>query len=466
MVDIIREFSPAKRVLFFSSVMLLLAVFIVTAIWLLVPIQKPLFERMDEQSAAQAIAYLDEAQIPYNVMETANGHAISVSEEQVERLKVTMSSDLGLPKVQGLELFENADYSMTDFTQEVTYKRALQGELARTITVMPGVSSARVHITFAPKKLFSNTQEKAKAAVYLELLEESKLDEAQVNAVQVLVANAVENLEMKNVAVFSDDGLLLTKSGEDSNLKSMDKQLAAKHELEQRLITKAYKLLSLAISPENIAVSVDVILNFDQRKQMVQDYIANAEGEGAIIRKVESEQNQQNNPTHSRKTENVLARESETEYQHGKRTEEVIFSSGEIKVMNVAVALRENLDKKEVATIKELLVAGLGVNSYRGDNIAVAVLKPKISAGKIIPEEIPIIPNDSTLNGTEISTEQKVQVPESWIIQFNAWWLLTLLIIPGAWVFSRRPALNEHEREQLLLEAQQWLNKGDVRNGN
>ncbi|UAA37592.1 flagellar M-ring protein FliF [Paraneptunicella aestuarii] len=463
MVDVINEFSPAKRTMFFGTVIILICAFIGVAIWLLYPKQKPLFEQLNEQSAAQAIAYLEESKVPYELVETPSGHTISVAEEQVERLKVTMRADLGLPQIQGLELFENTDYSMTDFTQEVTYKRALQGELARTISSMPGVASARVHITFAPKRLFSSAQEQAKSAVYLELLQDVKLDEAQIQAVQVLVANAVESLEVQNVAVFDDSGILISNVN-DSSTKSMSKQIAAKQEIEQQLVAKAYKLLSLAISPENIAVSVDVTLNFDQRKQLVQDYIANAEGEGAIVRKVESQQNQEHNPTRKSNVENTLTRESETEYQHGKRTEEVVFSAGEIKVMNVAVALREDLHKDEVATIKDLLIAGLGVNTYRGDNIAVAVLKDRTAVLSVKNEE-PHSPAVQLSQTTDIKSANSNPESNSWA-GLSSWWLLLLLVIPGVWVITRQPALSQDEREKLLLEAQQWLSQDEVKNGN
>lgn len=462
MVDVIRSFNPMKRLAFFASLLLLLGLFVSLSVWVLYPKQQTLFAGLDENAAAEAIAYLEERDVPYNISESGNGHAIQVEEEQVDRLKVTMQADLGLPEVKGLELFDNSDYSMTDFSQEVTYKRALQGELARTVSAMPGIRNARVHITFAPKTLFSASQEQAKASVFIEEQPETLLDEAQVSAIQVLVANSVERLEAPQVAVFGAQGVELSNRAEAQPYKQVDKQYEAKYEVEQRLTAKAYKLLSLAVSPENIAVSVDVTLDFDQRKKMTQGYIANAEGEGVILRKKESTVAKENNNSRSVDERNTISSESEQEYQHGRETEETIFSSGKIKSINAAVALRADLTAEQVEQIRDLLSTGLGISAYRGDRISVAVLAPLAQEPSLAAPSIPQGATSESREATQ-NIEKSQHSAELFTSNMNwQWlWLLVLLVVPGVWFIHHQRTQGLKRREQLLIEVSQWLEQGE-----
>jgi flagellar M-ring protein FliF len=460
MVTVINSLSPKRKVSLIGLLILVFFAFASGAIWLVMPNYSVLFQNLDGVTAAEAINRLEEQQIPFKVSETSSGNVISVPSDQAEQLKVTMTADLGLPDVKGLELFDNADYSMTDFSQDVTYQRALQGELARTISSMPGIVSTRVHITFAPKRLFSAEQQDAKASIFIEQIPEVTLSEAQIAGIQKLTANAVERLDASNVSVFGENGAELSLSGDSTVNNQIDKRYQAKYLMEQKLMEKAYRLLSLAISPEKIAVSVDVTLNFDQRKRMKQGYAANADGQGAISKQRESSiANEETN--RQLKNEPILSREKETEYLHGQETEETIYSSGEVSKIAVGVALRENLTEKQIKQIKDVLAAGLGINKFRGDMLAVEVIniEPIVNAPVItVPTESSILPQDINEKGQEIVKDtSSVKTNHDWFSTLSPWWFFGLLLIPIPILIFRQRSLSIKKREDLLLEVKNWL---------
>jgi flagellar M-ring protein FliF len=459
MVEIIRTLNPSKKRALYGSLLLVLIVFALGVFWLMKTNYESLFEGLDQTTASLAIRQLEEKKIPFRVSQSIDGNTISVPKEYVETLRVTLVEEMGLPDAKGLELFDNADYSMTDFSQDITYKRAIQGELARTISSMPGVKAARVHITFSPKRLFSADQQAAKAAVYVEQIVEVKLSAPQIQGIQKMVANAIERLEPLNVSVFDENGIELNVN-EDANINSqIDKRYQAKYMLEQKLTEKAYRLLTLSISPDKIAVSVDVTLNFDQRKKMIQGYANNTKGEGAIVKQRETSVTKENTKNNFASDSPTLSREKETEFLHGKETEETVYSSGEVEKVTVGVALGEDLSPEQVIKIKEVLSAGLGINSYRGDKLSVEVINIAATAMPQIKLDADSQPIKKTpLETTPSTTQKEILTQNLFSVSGNYWWLILLLIVPITWVVNKK-RLGSQKREAMLIEVKEWLEK-------
>jgi flagellar M-ring protein FliF len=460
MVEVINSLNPTRKISLGVLLFVVVGLFVAGAIWLFMPKYDPLFRELDDTSAAQAITSLEEKGIPFTVSSSEVGTAISVPTDIVEQVRVSLVSELGLPDVKGMELFDNADYSMTDFSQDVTYKRALQGELSRTISSMPGVQSARVHITFAPKTLFSADQRDAKASIFIEQTPEIQLDEFQVAGIQKLTANAVERLEPDNVSIFGQNGAELTVKKDDSFGSNIDRHHQAKFLIEQRLTEKAYRLLSIASSPENIAVSVDVTLNFDQRKKMRQAFATNADGEGAIVKQKELIKSTKRDDVRSNTEQPITSSEKEVEYLHGQETEETIFSPGEISKIAVGVVLRENLSEAQISQIEEVLSAGLGINTFRGDMLAVE----KIHLGKTKPllsfasstDSSPVSPHKRQ-NTVPVSVDEEPKLLKQIDSKyFNYWWILFLVVPVPVLMFLRRKSELRH-RQALLIEVKEWL---------
>ena len=137
-----------------------------------------------------------------------------VPADQVDSLRIQMAG-AGLPENsedQGYSLLDQQGITATDFQQNVTYRRALEGELSKTLMAMDGVQTAVVHLALPQKDVFATEEEKPTASVLVGLEQGTTLDNGQVQAVTRLVAGSVEGLDPKEVTVSDSTGKLLTDS--------------------------------------------------------------------------------------------------------------------------------------------------------------------------------------------------------------------------------------------------------------
>ena len=128
----------------------------------------PLFTRMDPTDASEIVQKIRESKVEYKLVD--GGTTIMVPENTVYQLRLDMASS-GLPRGGGVgfEVFDKSPLGMTNFTQRVNYMRALQGELSRTVSRMPQVDSARVHLAVPENSLFTRHRRQPSASVYLKL---------------------------------------------------------------------------------------------------------------------------------------------------------------------------------------------------------------------------------------------------------------------------------------------------------
>ncbi|HTN14558.1 MAG TPA: flagellar basal-body MS-ring/collar protein FliF [Sphingomonadaceae bacterium] len=167
-----------------------------------------LYEDLREADAAEIVAVLDKQGIEYRLED--EGRRLLVPEEEVGRARVLVAgSGAAMGGTVGFELFNEADMGLTEFAQKVNFQRALQGELARTIMGMEGISFARVHLSLPERTLFRANQTGPKGAVTLQMQGNAALDPARVSGIQQLVASAVPDLPAREVAVLDHRGRLL-----------------------------------------------------------------------------------------------------------------------------------------------------------------------------------------------------------------------------------------------------------------
>src|SRR5579875_1806732 len=169
---------------------------------------KPLFTGMAPEDAAAIVQKLKEGGIDHRIGE--NGTSVLVPEARINELRLEMAGE-GLPKTGriGFELFDKTNLGITDFTEHVNYRRALEGELERSIRALSEVEQARVHVTFPKDSVFVDSREPAKASVLIHLRPGAHLTPQNVLAITNLIASAVEGLAPENVSVLDMQGNLL-----------------------------------------------------------------------------------------------------------------------------------------------------------------------------------------------------------------------------------------------------------------
>ena len=171
---------------------------------------KPLFTNMAPEDAAAVLQKLKESGVDHRLAD--NGMTVLVPEEKVNDVRLELAG-AGLPKSGriGFELFDKTNLGVTDFSEKVNYRRALEGELERTIKAINSIESARVHITFPKDSVFLDNREPAKASVLVKLRVGATLLPQNVLAISNLVGSAVEGLSPDAVSVVDMQGNLLSK---------------------------------------------------------------------------------------------------------------------------------------------------------------------------------------------------------------------------------------------------------------
>jgi flagellar M-ring protein FliF len=222
-----------------------------------------LYGKLDEGEASKVIAALDEAKVPYRV--SRGGGAIMVPADKVYQLRMQMAGK-GIPRGEGVgfEIFDKANFGISDFVQRANYTRAVQGELARTISQLDQVESARVMIVMPENRLLTDAQRKPTASVFVRVKGNGQLSGSSINSIRFLVANSVEGLQANNVSVVDNQGNVLSENQENDSIAGLSgNQLQARRNFEQYLSKKAEGMLEKVLGPGQAVVRVSADINWD-----------------------------------------------------------------------------------------------------------------------------------------------------------------------------------------------------------
>src|SRR6478752_3189132 len=174
-----------------------------SAYWFNTPNYGVLFSDMDSESASSVIAKLKEQKVAYVIDD--GGKTIRVPTTRVDELRLELAGQ-GMPGSGhiGFEIFDKTAFGVTDFLEHVNYRRALEGELARTIATIAEVSGARVHIALPRETFFGNQEQLTKASVVLKLRGSKPLAASTVTGITGLIAASVEGLRPESVVVIDN----------------------------------------------------------------------------------------------------------------------------------------------------------------------------------------------------------------------------------------------------------------------
>jgi flagellar M-ring protein FliF len=231
-----------------------------------------LYGKLDEGEAAKVIAALDEAKVPYQI--SRGGGAILVPSDKVYQMRMQMAGK-GIPRGEGVgfEIFDKASFGVSDFVQRANYARAIQGELARTISQLDQVESARVMIVMPENRLLSDNSRKPTASVFVRVKGSAQLPASAINSIRFLVANSVEGLQANNVSVVDNQGNVLSENQENDSVAGLsNNQLSARRNCEQYLSKKAEGMLEKVLGPGQAVVRVAVDLNWDTISRTEEKY--------------------------------------------------------------------------------------------------------------------------------------------------------------------------------------------------
>lgn len=228
-----------------------------------------LYSQLSADDAAHIVERLHALHVPYEVED--GGATIRVPEESVHETRLTLAGE-GLPRGSGVgfELFDEQRFGESDFSEQIQYRRALEGELARTISTLSGVESARVHLVLPERTLFTDRDRGASASVALRMRPGWRVSRAQVQGVVHLVASSVPGLAPEAVTVVDGEGRPLT-SGDDAQGR-----LAGSNEVRERIERHRQKavqdLLDLSLGPGVAVAQVSAQIDFSRVERVEETY--------------------------------------------------------------------------------------------------------------------------------------------------------------------------------------------------
>jgi flagellar M-ring protein FliF len=422
--------------------------------WITAPTQAPLFSNLAATDASAIVDELNAAGVAYEL--TDGGQTIMVAKDQVYDLRLTMSGQ-GLPAGQdtGYALLDEQGITTSEFQQQTTYQRALEGELSKTLESLEGVRSAVVHVALPKDEVFVTEHAKPTASVLLDLAPGTALSGEQIQAVTNLVSSSVQDMEPDQVTVADSSGQVLSAAGTGVTAAAGDARSQVESEYEARLSASAQKILDSVVGPNRSVVSVRADVDLSQRETTSETYTYDEgtppvsestttesyNGSGTPVGGVLGPENMPDAAENAGGGDSTYDKESTTANNAvGKTTEVVQGAPGALNRLTVSVVMDEavagNLNQQQM---RDLMITAVGLDEARGDGITVASLPFDTTAADAAAADM------EAAREAEASEQMWSMVRTGGIAAGIA--LVVLLV----WLRSRRQVEIEEEYEPLEL---------------
>ena len=412
---------------------------------------KVLFSNLEATDAQVVINKLNEKKVDMKI----EGDTILVPKDQVDELRLELAPELS-DGSDGYELMDSgSSFGMTDEEFKLKKLRMQQGELEKTIKSFPQIETARVHITPSKDSVFVEDKEPGKAAVYLKLSSDEKLNKEQVKSIVALVSRSTENVPEENIEVVDSNMNLLTEGlfDEDTAVVSsetIEQQFSLEKKYEEELQKSIVQLLEPVVGKDKVKSSVNVDLDFDSKQktetlvdpnkvivsqQVIKEINGSEVGEGSgspVDNNMENTiEDTTNNTTSSRDEVN-------TNYEVGKTETKTISAPGEVKRLTASVFIDGNIEGNVQDALEESVANAIGLNTERGDSVSVVGM----TFDPITKEE--------AQNEFDSINEELAKESRNKIILYSVLALIALIIVIVILVIIRRRNKVTEEKENLL----------------
>ena len=367
--DAMRRMNGTRRFFGLGIIAGALALLWLGSRWAAGPDYVTLYRDLELSGAGSITDDLTKNAISYRLED--GGTTVLVPSADVAKARVVLAKD-GLPLngKPGMELFDKPSWGMTDFTQRITYRRALEGELSRTIGTLRGVAKAQVHLALPESSPLRKLERPAEAAVVVSLKPGVTLGPEVVQGIAYIVSNSVEQLPADNVAVMDDSGRLLSVPADNNSgvYGLSNRQIEMQRSVEKQLGDKVEGLLATVVGAGQTRVQVSALLNFEQVEKTVESY----DPDGAVLG---TEQRSETTPEGDDGTGAGSQTIISNSYQNSKKVERIIGSVGNINRLTVAVLVNQKaLGTKSLDGLEAAVRNAIGIDSTRGDRITLTAM--------------------------------------------------------------------------------------------
>lgn len=368
------------------------------------PQMAPLYTGLSFEDSAAIVSELQSQNIPYEIR--GEGETILVARDQITTVRMALAEN-GLPQrgQVGYEIFDQQSaLGTTSFVQNINNVRALEGELARTISSLARIKSARVHLVLPERELFRRERKDPTASIVLAV--RGELSGGEIRAIQHLVASAIEGLTPNRVSIVDDTGRLLASGAGNSEESMMAGEIEERTlGVEERLRTRIEDLLANIVGAGRARVQVSAELDLSRSTKTSETFDPN----GQVVRSTQSREGENAttapaptgqvsvatelpgasaNASGGNSSETGTTSEEVTNYEISKTTQTEMTEAGSIKRLSVAVVVDGTYaddgagnstytprTAEELAQITALVRSAVGFVEARGDTVEVANLQ-------------------------------------------------------------------------------------------
>jgi flagellar M-ring protein FliF len=391
----IKAIPARKKTLFLAIFALVITSLILFFVWIQKADLQILYSNLSEEDTGLIIEKLRELKIPYKV----SAGAVMIPSDKIYDVRLQLAGQ-GLPQGGGIgfELFDKTSFTMTDFVQKLNYRRALQGELARTIRSLSEVEQCRVHLAVPERSLFIDEEQKPKASILVKLKQGRTLSQGQVQGIVHLVSSSVEGLNPKDVVIIDSGGEMLTSTVEESigeTTGQREYQRVIEKDLENRIVSILEPVVGKGKVKSKVSAEIDFTRiekteeKFDPDSQVARSEQKTMEktvngNRGGVPGVSSNLPKKPETPTASSQAQSE--KKSETlNYEISKQTSHIISSTGDIKRQSAVVlvdgiyaAQKGSQEKKytprtaeEMSQFEDMVKKAVGYKADRGDEIRV-----------------------------------------------------------------------------------------------
>lgn len=378
----LRQFSIAQKTLGLIGIAVLVLGGLALSSWLGKPTMSPLFANLSSADASAIVDHLDSAGVAYEL--TDGGSTILVPADKMYEMRLEVAA-AGLPTASegGYSLLDDMGMTSSDFQQQVTYQRALEGELARTIGAINGVEAATVKLALPEDSVFVDETPDPTASVFVRTTPGTTMDSTKVQSIVHLVSAGIEGMDPADVAVIDADGQVLSAIGGSAADGLRDGQTG---EYESRVAVGVQSMLDKLVGPGNAVVSVNAELNFDETVRTTEtvetdpdlpplsssttteEYTGNSSADGGVLGPDNIAVPVDGNGAGTYNSES-----STVNNPYDTVTEQLTTAPGGVRRQSISVVVSEDAGAGlDLGELEDAVAAAAGVDPERGDVVNVS----------------------------------------------------------------------------------------------
>ena len=431
-----------------------------------------LASKLEKDEVTNISGHLKSLGIDYSVSD--DGTTIIIPKNRLDEVRATLASiSFGEGRESGFELFDQTEFGLTDFAQKVNFRRALEGELSRSIKKIEGIVSARVHISLPEKKSFIKSSEKPKASVLISVRDGYNSKKVDQSAIKTIVASAVEGLEKDRVDIVDTVSGRSISAGTNEEEESFSSSLKRKIDYENYFANKVESILAPIFGQENFSVNIDIALNYKKQTVVLNDMVGPDGKKGYLLKNSEEVELNQG----IKGDETLTEKNIKQEFIYGSKRTEKQTLAGEVVKLSAGILIYQEVSESHMRKLAEVIKSSVGALESRGDRVTVYSI-PRIKIEEDSHHSIQLNEQEDSYQTKHAYLEDEKNYLGNIEVLINRYSVLlvsSVMAIVGSLVLLityfvrkkgsyKRNSISQEQREQILVNINRWLEGNRIEN--